>query len=573
MQSMWRNAFLAASLTAIAACSESTGPAGPPGPQGPAGPPGAPAPPPPAPPPTNEVPDFVNGLPIQSIDGSGNNEQFPDIGSSFERLSRLEAADYDDLVSTLAGATRPGPREISNAVADQGADDIPNTFGTSDFLWQWGQFVDHDIDLTRGTDEAAAILAPTGDPQFDPGSTGAATIDFNRSRFDPTTGNAPGNPREQINEITSWIDASNVYGSDFDRLVALRVGADSPFLQLTSEDLLPTNIDGIDNDPGPNPDPESLFLAGDIRANEQLGLAVMHTLFVREHNRLAEIVQAQFPDNTANEIFFLTRRLVAAEMQIITYEEFLPALLGPNALEDYAGYNFLTDANVLNEFSTAAFRFGHSALSPILQRLDDNLDPIPDGPIALQGAFFNAPSLLQTRNDLDPVLRGLATQPHQAIDTKIIGAVRNFLFGPPGSGGLDLASLNIQRGRDHGLPSYNDTREALGLPRVTDFSDISSDTDVQARLASVYADVDDIDLWVGGLAEDPLVAEGSQVGETIRRILVLQFSRLRDGDRFWYERSLTAFEQSVVGGITLADIIRANTDIGSELQDNVFFHP
>ena len=299
----------------------------------------------------------------------------------------------------------------------------------------------------------------------------------------------------------------------------------------------------------------------------------MHTLFVLEHNRLATILQGQFPDLSANEIFFLARKLVGAEMQIITYEEFLPALIGPNALDTYPGYDFLTDSNIINAFSTAAFRFGHSALSPFIARLDTDLNPIAAGPLALQDAFFRPNELLQTGADIEPILRGLVTQPHQQIDVQLVDDVRNFLFGAPGSGGLDLASLNIQRGRDHGLPSYNDMREALGLARATTFADISSDATVQTNLAAVYATVDDVDLWVGGLAEDPLTAEGSQLGETFRAILVIQFTRLRDGDRFWYERDLTPVEMSIVGGITLADVIRANTGIDAEISDDAFRTP
>lgn len=556
-----------------AGCSEDPGPQGPAGPAGPAGPPGPPGPPPPAPPPSSEAPDSVNGKSIRSIDGTSNNEQFDDIGSSFERLSRLEGSDYGDFISSLAGASRPSARLISNEVHDQDGASIPNPFGTSDFLWQWGQFLDHDIDLTPGGGDDAPIPVPTGDSDFDPMGTGTQTISLTRSVFDPTTGNIIGNPREQINEITSWIDASNVYGSDTDRLLALREGADSPFLQLSADGLLPLNVNNIPNENGPFGDPTMLFLAGDVRVNEQVGLTVMHTLFVREHNRLAAELQTQFPDNTANEIFFLARRLLGAEMQIITYNEFLPALIGPTALEDYAGYNFLTDSNILNEFSTAAFRFGHSALSPFLQRLDANLNSTPEGPLSLQAAFFNAPSILQTGTDIEPILRGLATQPHQQIDPLIIDDVRNFLFGPPGAGGLDLASLNIQRGRDHGLPSYNDMREALGLPRAATFADISSNATIQTNLASAYATPDDVDLWTGGLSEDPVVASGSQLGELFRRILVLQFSRLRDGDRFWYENDLDSVEMAMVQDITLADIIRMNTGINTEIQDNVFIAP
>ncbi len=560
------------SLAALVMSCEEVGPAGPPGPAGPAGPA---APPPPE---TGEEPYDIEGRAIRKMDGTENNESFPEIGSTFERLARLANPDYADFVSALAGPTRPSARLVSNEVADQAGMSIPNTFGTSDFLWQWGQFLDHDIDLTGGffdTDPDAAlanIAVPTGDPFFDPMSTGTQVIEFSRSRFDPTTGDAIGNPRRQINQITSWIDASNVYGSDLERSLALREGPDSPFLKTNGDGLLPLNVDGVDNDNGPGgAAPETLFLAGDIRANEQVGLTVMHTLFVREHNRLAAQLEADNPDLSGNEIFYLTRKLVAAEMQIITYNEFLPALLGPGALDAYADYNFTINANIANEFSTAAFRFGHSALSPNLARLDASNAPIAAGPLPLRDAFFNAPTLLMTGADIEPILRGLANQPHQAIDEKIIDDVRNFLFGPPGAGGFDLASLNIQRGRDHGLPSYNDLRVAVGLPAAADFTDITTDVALQTALATAYATVDDVDAWIGGLSEDPDGA--SQLGELFTRILVIQFTRLRDGDRFWYERDLTAGEMSIVGGVTLADVIRANTNIDTEIEDDVFFTP
>jgi hypothetical protein len=162
----------------------------------------------------------------------------------------------------------------------------------------------------------------------------------------------------------------------------------------------------------------------------------------------------------------------------------------------------------------------------------------------------------------------------QEVDNKIVDDVRNFLFGPPGSGGLDLASLNIQRGRDHGLPDYNSTRVMMGLTAVSSFAEISSDPAVQAALLALYGTVNDIDLWVGALAEDHLA--GSSVGELIAAVLGEQFTRLRDGDRYWYERddffvnnpSLLAELQ----GTRLSDIIRRNSDI-TNIQDNVFIIP
>ena len=158
----------------------------------------------------------------------------------------------------------------------------------------------------------------------------------------------------------------------------------------------------------------------------------------------------------------------------------------------------------------------------------------------------------------------------QEIDNQLVDDVRNFLFGPPGSGGFDLASLNIQRGRDHGLPDYNSVREQLGLERAESFADISSDPDVQAKLAQAYESVDDIDVWVGALAEDHV--EGASVGELTRTVLAEQFTALRDGDRFWYQNTFEGSQLREIERTRLSDVIERNTDLTS-IQENAFIVP
>ena len=516
---------------------------------------------------------WVGPREVRTYDGTSNNIANPTWGATFVQLQRFGDADFADGISSLAGALRPSARIVSNEIADQSeGESIPNDFGASDFMWQWGQFLDHDIDLTDGgTDEAADIPVPAGDPFFDPTGTGAVVIPFNRAHYDEATGTDLQNPRQQINEITAWIDASMIYGSNDERAAALRVGPDSPFLATSAENLLPFNTDGLGNANGFVQDPTTLFLAGDVRANEQLGLTVMHTLFVREHNRLAALVQEALPSATAEEVFQSARRLVAAEIQIITYKEFLPALLGRKAIPRYREYDPSINPSIFNEFSAAAYRLGHSMLSSEIERVAKAGNEIAEGDVALRNAFFSGPLYLQEEGDLDPILRGLATQTHQKIDAKIVNALRNFLFGEPGQGGLDLASLNIQRGRDHGLGSYNDTRVALGLAPAEDFTDVTSDLELQQALQATYENVDDIDLWIGGLAEDPLAEQGSQLGPLFREILIRQFTALRDGDRFWHKRDLTRFERNLVKNVSLAEVIRNNTGIGDEIPDNVFY--
>jgi hypothetical protein len=254
-------------------------------------------------------------------------------------------------------------------------------------------------------------------------------------------------------------------------------------------------------------------------------------------------------------------------MQAITYHEFLPALLGRGALASYRGYDPGVDARIANVFATAAYRFGHSAISPVLLRLDAAGETIAAGNLPLRDAFF-APWRLVQEGGIEPVLRGLARQVCQRIDPYVVADVRNFLFGAPGAGGFDLVALNLQRGRDHGLPSYNAAREALGLARAESFADVTSDREVAARLAAVYRDPDAIDLWSGGLAEHRW--RDAQVGELFFTILKEQFEALRDGDRFWYELTLSGPELEEVQRTRLSDVIRRNTEIGDELPADVF---
>ncbi|MCA8942451.1 MAG: hypothetical protein KDB80_07795 [Planctomycetes bacterium] len=498
----------------------------------------------------------------RTIDGSGNNLSNPSWGSAGIELARFGLPAYADGTSSPAGATRNSAREISNQVCAQ-VGTKTNAIGASDMIWQWGQFIDHDIDLTDAAhpSESFPIQVPTGDIFFDPTSTGAVTIGLSRSDY--VMSGLPAT-RQQVNAITSFLDGSMVYGSDATRAAALRTLDGTGRMRTSAGDLLPFNTGAMPN--APTEFDPTMFLAGDVRANEQNGLTAMHTLFVREHNYWAAFFATMWPAASGDELYEAARAIVVAEIQVVTYSEWLPTLLGASALSPYSGYDSSVDPSIRNEFSTAAYRFGHSMLSPTLRRLDKELAPIAAGHIDLRNAFFNPGAIVA--HGIEPLLRGLTRQVAQEIDTEVVDDVRNFLFGPPGSGGFDLASLNIQRGRDHGLPSYNELRVAMGLPARATFAEVSSDPSVQSRLAAAYATVDDIDAWIGGLAEDHVA--GAMVGELVFAVLKDQFERLRDGDRFWYEEYLPPGMTVLVESQTLAGIIRRNTTIGDEIQDDVF---
>lgn len=374
------------------------------------------------------------------------------------------------------------------------------------------------------------------------------------------------NPRQQVTEISAFLDASMVYGSDTNRANTLRsfIGGR---LKTGSNNLLPLNTTGLANanDAGIFTD-NQLFLAGDVRANENIELMAIQTLFMREHNQIADSLAAANPRFTDEQLYQQARRLVIAEVQAITYQEFLPALLGTNPLKPYMGYKPNVNPGIATEFSTVAYRIGHSLVNDDIDFLDNDGNPVAES-LPLAWAFFN-PSPVKSLG-IDPLLKYLATDNAQEVDTQHVDSLRNFLFGAPGDGGFDLASLNIQRGRDHGIADYNTVRRSYGLPAVTNFSQITGNATLQSNLMSVYGSIDAIDPWIGGLSEDHV--PGSSVGPTFRRILADQFERLRDGDSNWYERQFSGTQLAAIKSTRLSDVIRRNTTI-TKIQDNVFFY-
>ena len=501
---------------------------------------------------------------FRTVDGSGNNLVHPEWGSAGIQLLREVPSEYADGVSMPGGVGRPSARAVSNAVAASLPDGQLNDRDLSAFVYAWGQFLDHDLDLTGGGSPAEPfdVLVPQGDPYFDPAATGTQVIRLNRSTYDPDTGTS--NPRQQTNALTAWVDGSVVYGSDPQRAAALRTFSGGK-LKTGDGGLLPLNTAGLPNaNDAHRVLDDRLFLAGDVRANENIELTSIQTLFVREHNRIARSLAADNPWLRDEQLYQRAREVVGAEIQAITYNEFLPALLGDGALAPYTGYKPWVNPGIANEFSTAAFRVGHTMLEDDVEFLDDDGEEVRDE-LALRDAFFNPDVVRET--GIDPILKYLASDRMQEVDTRVVDGVRNFLFGPPGAGGFDLASLNIQRGRDHGLADYNATRVAFGLPRVESFSQITSDATLASTLGGLYGSVDNVDLWVGGLAEDHVA--GTSIGPLFRAILADQFQRLRDGDRFWYEANFTDRQVAVLNRTDLSDVIRRNTALDN-LQRDVF---
>jgi peroxidase len=521
----------------------------------------------------------------RSIDGTGNYVSNPTRGAANTPMIRFGYTSQfkDSTGAMLTDADRANARDISNAIFAQ-TESRPSARNLSDFVWAWGQFVSHDTDLATTSNGAAsngyapiAINSPT-DP------LGPNPIPFVRTNYVNVAQPRGGGTRLPVNEVTSYLDASTVYGSSAERAAALRTNGGAGAKLLTgANNLLPYNSAGLpveNNGPLPN---TQMFLAGDIRANENSLLTSLHTVFTREHNRLVDVIAAQQPALSEEQQYQLARKIVGAEVQAITYKEFLPALLGtspsvPRA-EQY-NYSGIT-AEITTAFAQAGFRYGHSTVSSQLQLVNDS--GTNAGSLAVRNAFFNPTIIGNDPGKVDQLLKGAATQVSEEVDTLVVDELRNFLFGPPGAGGLDLAALNIQRGRDVGLPNYLQllqSRQWSGLP--VNFSGITSDPALAQALSEIYGgNMNNIDVWVGMLAEDHVAGAG--VGRSLKREIEDQFRRLRDGDRLFYRANAAGL---YTGGVLnpeiaaiidldhlrLSDLLAANTAISS-FQQNVFFIP
>jgi hypothetical protein len=488
-------------------------------------------------------------------------------------------ASHNPEANWMGLADLPNARDISNIVCAQPGV-INDERGLSDFNWLWGQFITHEIDFTltqngrvgeNGTPEQANIQIAEDDPVM--GAPGGSQIRFFRSLYVNVTDESGEQHREHPNSITSWIDGSVVYGSSEETTDWLRTFEDGELKVSDNQfgDLLPIAAEGDDAAPpmsfaGFSADVR--FVAGDSRANEHIALMAMHVLFMREHNRLAEAIQERNPDWSDEEIFQRARKIVAAQIQVITYEEFLPSL--GITLEAYSGYDSTVNPEVTSAFATVGFRMGHSQIGDLFLRVNESRGPIEEGHMSLFDGFWTTTPITE-EGGVEPMLRGMAMQEQPANDVYYGENLRNQLFGHPGAGGMDLCAIDIQRGRDHGVPDYATIREAFGLSEITNYSQITSDVVVADNLELAYGSENPghIDPLIGMLAEDHL--PDSALGETMDALIRDQFIRLRDGDPFYYENDpeLEGIE-SDLSSTRLSHIILQNTDIES-LQCNVFF--
>ncbi|KAG1650760.1 Peroxidasin [Nymphon striatum] len=460
----------------------------------------------------------------RAANGTCNNIQDPYLGSIFTPFDRILPAQYG-ANNTLR--TGPNPRTISRAFHKHSQ--VESNKLTL-LAMQFGQFLDHDITHTPTTtvfDDNSEVVeincCDSSQAALEPDCAGI-NVEGNDDAFTDVRC-----ARQQMNQITTFIDASNVYGSSDAHMDELR--AKNGLLKVTS---LPQSApsqylpEDSHNQCGAN----KCFLAGDDRANEQTDLTVIHTIFMREHNKIAEKVKAARPSWNGDRIFLETRKIMAAIFQNIVYQEYLPAILGkkyvagdPNLnLNVHQNYDSNTRPVIFNEFATAAFRFGHSQLRDLLPRQGK-------ASVKLSSVYFNPFILYESGNPVQEMTAGMLNEVSMKTDRFFTQQVTDNLFPSPGVK-FDLIALNIQRGRDHGLPPYKSYKENFG---GTVNGDIGRAT-YKALLRAYGNNADAIDLFVGGIAEKK--QGGGAVGPLFRKILADQFTRLRLGDRFFFENGL-----------------------------------
>ncbi|VUD47711.1 hypothetical protein TDB9533_01082 [Thalassocella blandensis] len=514
-------------------------------------------------------------LTARTEDGTCNILDNPAEGAAFVRFGRNVnpnvgyAETEDDLLLT------PNPREVSNLLMSRGDAFKPAT-SLNFIAVAWIQFMVHDwFDHGPRTDDDP-ILVPL--PENDPLGSGNLTI--RRTQPDPTRSEADDHlPQTFRNYNTHWWDGSQIYGSDKNTNTQLRAFVDGK-LKVNADNTLPTD-----------------YLSGKpitgFNENWWLGLSMMHRLFVLEHNAIADMLKQKYPAKNDQWLYDHARLINAALMAKIHTVEWTPAILdnpvtwramynnwwgvgGDRASRNHfqdeldmavenlgligdlldsvgiendlgemdAGYiehslgglvGARTPANygvpyTLTEEFVAVYR-----MHPLLR---DNIDVYDIGSNIVSTRY----PLQETRDgDAEDVLNDEGadrlwysfgiTHPGALTLNNYPDFMRSLSI--PLVGDIDMATIDIIRDRERGIPRYNEFRRQIGLVPITQFEDLTSDPTLLQKLKTLYNnDVELIDTLVGQLAEETR-PEGFGFGETAFQIFIVNASRRLMTDRFF----------------------------------------
>ncbi len=499
---------------------------------------------------------------FRTADGSWNNLADPKEGAARTRFMR----NVDPSVAkpdALQQLIDPDPREVSlRLLRRPDGDDGRPEMKPVDFLnllaASWIQFMNHDW-FNHGEvlrDDVIEVPLSEDDPAWR--RYRQRTLRIGKTQPDPTR--SPSDPFDTnwINEVTHWWDGSQIYGSDQDTQNRLRSHVLGK-MRLTGDGALPVDHSTGVEDAG-------------FRRNWWVGLTMLHTLFIREHNAICDMLHDTYPAWNDDLLFNVARLINAAVMAKIHSIEWTPAILPNRALDTGLNVNWYG-------LLTFALRKGKSrtTLSGVKVR-NAEIGGIVGNPINKHGCAFGLteefvevyrlhsllPEVLQLRRRGQPGIAEEVPFP----ETRHRGSVRLtqlypmsdlfYSFGNqhpgalvlnnfprfmqelsvPGNSFFDMGTVDIVRARERGVPRYNEFRHQLGLNPIRSFDDLTDDLEVRRNLKSVYGNtpqsVDRLDLLIGTLAEDPQKRpNGFGFGETLFQIFILNASRRLQADRFY----------------------------------------
>lgn len=488
-------------------------------------------------------------------------QQHPDY-AHMDYFRSVDSFDYGTKVSAPYARTRAGDNydwsgapdaaNVSEALcANRQRAPQYGVPAVSNLFWVWGQFLAHCVALSD-TNHTKTMYVGAG---LEPSHPTYELVDA----YGVT---------QQLNGLSPYLDASAVYGYEREQARQLRKHDGSGKLRASESAaaergaLLPLDESGE-------------FVTGDPRARENVLLSAMHVLWLREHNWWCERLRDEHPSWDGDRLYGTARHLVMGEIQSITYNEWLPLLLGTRKLTNQHICYRNRYVSVLNEFATAGFRIGHSMVTDHLEaRHPETGVRQPQLELSLLEAFFqHSANGSLAQHGIAAYLLGGARQQAELLDTHIVDTLRVVLFG---NHRMDLAALNVARGRQHGLPSFQQLYNVYNAHRgatatYTSHLQLTDSPTLRDAVLQTYGDWSQpIDLWIGLLAERK--RHGALLGEVGARLVSDQFEAMRASDPYYYhwDRVVSAYRPEL-HSTRLSTVLLRNTRISrSQLRPEAF---
>ncbi|TSM52321.1 Dual oxidase 2 [Bagarius yarrelli] len=505
---------------------------------------------------------------VQRYDGWYNNLAYHRRGTAGAPLMRLLAAYYSDGVFQIQGLNLPNARRISNTVSRgrSGHLSVQNRTALSLFF---GSHVMYEIVESRRPGcpaEFVNIPVPKDDPVFRSNSTEQVLLSFQRVNWDHNSGQSPNNPRNQINHVTAWIDGSSIYGTSSSWCDALRsfqggllsIGSSNMPKQTTSNNFMWSAPNPFTGQTGP----KGLYEFGNAWANENIFTVAEAIVWFRYHNYLATQLHKEHPWWSDEKLFQNARKRVIA-----TFQKSVDPGVSPE-------FQIVTTSYDLTLLPPGVYMRNRTCHYRKVVNNDGSTSPA----LRMCNSFWSRDNPnFKSGQDMDELIMGMASQIAEREDNIIVEDMQDYMYGSLRFSRTDAVAEAIQRGRDFGLNGYNRVRKALNLPPVKTWGEINpslnkTNPELFMELSKLYGyDINRLELFVGALLE---INNGP--GPVLSSIVLEQFERIRNADRFWFENQqnglFTEEEIQAIQNTRYYDILLKTTSAKTaELQEDVFY--